>query len=91
MMRTILAILVSIILTGCGNPGIPRLRPIKVHVHNIKPCGTFTYERKKQKLILNYKKALCLRRALKQCAEDRKKLIIANEENVKQMEALNEE
>ena len=76
------------ILTGCGSPTLPTLHPVRVTPHKIKPCGTFSYERRGGKLVLDYKVARCLKRAMRQCAEDRKKLIVANRANVRQMEAL---
>lgn len=63
---------------------------MRVKTHKIKPCGTFRYERQGDQLILDYRVARCLKRAMRECAEDRKKLIIANRANVRQMEKLNE-
>ena len=87
--RAITALSALLILTGCGSPGLPALRPVSVTVHKIRPCGMFRYERRGGKLILDYKVARCLKRAMRQCAEDRKKLIVANRANVRQIEALN--
>ena len=80
---------VLLILTGCGSPALPTLHPVRVTPHKIQPCGTFRYERQGDRLILDYRVARCLKRAMRQCAEDRKKLIVANRANVRQMETLN--
>jgi len=90
-MRATLATVTALsILTGCGSPEMPKLQPVRVKPHKIKPCGTFRYERQGDRLILDYRAARCLKRAMTRCAEDRKKLIVANRANVRQMETLNE-
>ena len=79
----------SLILTGCSGRAVtPQLKPVRVKVHKIHPCGKFRWERRGGDLILDYKVARCLHRAMRQCAEDRRRLMVANEANIKQMEAL---
>lgn len=76
-------------LTGCSELPDPRpmFHPVKPPLHKIKKCGTLKYEKKAGKVILDYRQAKCLSKALKQCGQDRKLLIIANRTNTEQMEA----
>ena len=84
-------ITVPLILIGCGSTVYPELKPVEVQVHDIKPCGPIKYERRGDTIIFNRKDADCIIRGAKQCAEDRKELIVANKANVRQMKALKHE
>jgi len=83
---TIILLSILTILTGCSSKVVyPELKPVVVKPSKIKPCGTFKYYVKNGKVIIDYDTAKCLREALATCAKDRKKFIVANKANVRQM------
>ena len=82
-----------LILTGCGSTQylVPPMTPVKPRLSQPVRCGHVHYIKKDGKVILDAKDAACLKAQIKQCCLDRKKLIVANEANIKQMEAVSHE
>ena len=82
-----------LILTGCGSTQylVPPMTPVRPHLAKPIRCGHVHYTKRGGKVILDAKDAACLKAQIKHCCLDRKKLIVANEANVKQMEAVSHE
>ena len=80
MPRILISMVIIVwILTGCSEATLsPTLTPIKPKIHTIKKCGKLKYERRGQRVILDYRTAKCLKTALQQCGQDRRVLIAAN-------------
>ena len=92
-MKQMLLSLALLVLTGCTSSETrylrPKLTPVKPTLSVPVKCGKIKITQAGDRVSLSKKDADCLNRQHKACANDRRKLLIAQRANVAQMETLN--
>ncbi|NKQ40033.1 MAG: hypothetical protein HF962_00465 [Sulfurovum sp.] len=80
-----------LILTGCGSTVLSAaLTPVKIKISNPVLCGKITTTRRAESIYITKKDYRCMQRQLRTCLYDRKRLIIANDAMVRQIEIAGE-
>ena len=84
-MRAIALSLIALAMTACGSQPRPQLHPVVPKLKGPVMCGEIRIERVNGRVVVNSDDARCIDAALRRCAAERKKLLIANRANVEQM------